>query len=230
MIKCFFFLLIFSVLCSRLVIAQSHNDLIEPLSMPFEGSGIPVAYQQDLEGNVIQEVSSLDHQVLPKNFSSEISSTRNSGAFDQFTLAYGSKAPDTLYYYNTKENKLEPKFVATFTGDKHGTWLYDWKSFYWTPIFGKKYRGTKVIVDKKTLKSDFFKIKNDFFGGYEINKFYMSNNGVFISSVNAINLIIKPNEALKQKDLKSKEKERIEELLGKLKEDDNEVMFIGEMK
>ncbi len=205
------------------------NNTVTVLSMPFEGSNIPVAYQQDLTGKVIHEVQPMPHQILRPDFSSEISSTRNAGANDIFILAYGSKTPDTLYYYNTKTNKLDPKFVATFNGEKQGTWVYDWKNYFWTWVFGD-YNGKKVLVDKNTLKSDFFRIKNDFFGGYEINKFYMSNNGMFISSVNAIELMGELGKSLKKSDLKSAEKQKITELLSQLKEDDNEVLFIGKMK
>ncbi len=205
------------------------NNTVTVLSMPFEGSNIPVAYQQDLTGKVIQKVQPMPHQILRPDFSSEISSTRNSGAFDLFILAYGSETPDTLYYYNTENNRLDPTFVATFNGEKEGTWSYDWKNYYWTWVFGK-YNGKKVLVDKKTLKSDFFRIINDFWGGYEINKFYMSNNGMFISSVNAMQLMEELNKSLKKGDLKSKEKQKTETLLSRLKEDDNEVLFIGKMK
>ena len=206
------------------------NNIVTILSMPFEESGIPVAYQQDLTGKVIQEVQPMPHQILRRDFSSEISSTRNAGANDIFIMAYGSETPDTLYHYDTKLNKLIPKFVATFSGEKEGTWLYEWKNHYWTWVFGRKYKGAKVLVNKKTLKSDFFRIKNDFFGGYEINKFYMSNNGMFISSVNAMQLMEELDKSLKKGDLKSKEKQKIEQLLSRIKEDDNEVLFIGEMK
>ncbi len=205
------------------------NNSVTVLSMPFKDSNIPLAYQQDLTGKVIQEVHPRPHQILPPDFSSEISSTRNAGANDIFILAYGSKTSDTLYYYNTEANKLNPKFVATFNGEKHGTWLNDWKSYYWTWVFGK-YKGKKVLVNKKTLKSDFFRIKNDFFGNYEISKFYMSNNGIFISSINAIQLIEELNKVLKKEKLESMEKQRISHLLSQLKENDNEVLFIGKMK
>ncbi len=205
------------------------NNIVTVLSMPFEGSNIPVAYQQDLTGKVIQEVQPNSHQILRPDFSSEISSTRNAGANDIFILAYGSETPDTLYHYDTKLNKLIPKFVAFTSGENPGTWLYEWKSQYWFWAFGR-YNGKKVLVDKKILKSDFFRIKNDFYGGYEINKFYMSNDGMFISSINAIQLIEEFNNLLKGGTLKAQEKQKIEELLSTIKEDDNEIMFIGEMK
>ncbi len=206
------------------------NDVVTILSMPFEKSSIPVAYQQDINGNVKQEVAPHKHQILRPDFSSEVSSTRNSEEYDIFILSYGSKTPDTLYYYNTKENRLDPKFTVSFNGEKHSAWLYDWRNYYWAWVFGNKYKGKKVLVNKKTLKSDFFRIRNDYYGGYEINKFYTSNNGMFISSVNAIQLIEMLNEALKKGVPDKKEKKRITELLSQIKEDDNEILFIGEMK
>ena len=205
------------------------NNTVTVLSMPFKGSNIPVAYQQSLAGEVIREVQPMPHQLLRPDFSSEISSTRNSGANDIYILAYGSKTPDTLYYYNTETNKLDPKFVGSFSGEPQGTWLYDWKKYYWAWVFGE-YKGKKVLVDKETLKSDFFRIKNDFYGGYEINKFYMSNNGMFISSINAIQLIAEFNKLLNTGNLETKERQKMEKLLSNIKEDDNEILFIGKMK
>ncbi|QIA06551.1 6-bladed beta-propeller [Draconibacterium halophilum] len=205
------------------------NNTVTVLSMPFEGSGIPVAYQQDLAGKVIQEVQPMPHQILRPDFSSEVSSTRNAGANDIFILAYGSKTPDTLYYYNTKTNRLDPKFVATFSGENQGTWLYDWKSYYRTWVFGK-YNGKKVLVDKKTLKSDFFRIKNDFYGGIELYKFFMSNNGWFVASMPAHELKTKFTELLENGDLKTTEKEKIKGITAQLDENDNEVLFVGKMK
>ncbi|MCG6189344.1 6-bladed beta-propeller [Maribellus maritimus] len=214
------------------------NNTVTVLSMPFEGEPIPIACQQTIEGKLLKECFEPENLITnPRNaqgqfvgFNSELSSSRNADAFDYFKLSYGSDSPDTLYHYDVEKNRMIPQFVAFFTGEKQGTWIYEWKSHYCTQIFGKKYNGAKVLVDKKTLKSDFFRIKNDFWGGYEINKFYMSNNGMFISSINAMQLMEELDKSLKKGELKSKEKQKIETLLSQLKEDDNEVLFVGKMK
>lgn len=214
------------------------KDIVTILSMPFEGEPIPIAYQQTTGGKLIQECKEPKHLVVnPRNakgqfvgFNNEISSARNAGKFDYTKLMFGAKTPDTLYYYNAETNKMLPAFTATFTGEHHGTWLNEWKNHYYTPIFGKKFKGAKVIVDKKTLKSDFFRLKNDFYGGIELFKFFMSNNGWFVASMPAHQLKEKFNETLNGGELKSKERAKIEKFVAQINENDNEVLFVGKMK
>ena len=217
------------------------DDVVTVLSMPFKIKDIkpiPIAYQQTTEGKLIKEVKAPEHMLInPKNekgqnvgFNSEFFSFHNTGAYDRFVMAFGSQDLDTLHHYNTDKNKLVPKFVASFSDKKHGNFSYELRSHYYTRIFGKKYKGKKVIVNKKTLKSDFFNIKNDFYGDYKVRKFYMSNNGMFISSILPIDLITDLEIALKRDDLSAESRKKIEALQKSLDENDNEVLFIGEMK
>lgn len=216
------------------------EDVVTVLSMPFKVNDmkpIPIAYQQTIAGKLIKEVKAPEHLLInPKNekgqnvgFNSELFSFHNSGAYDRFVMAYGSQELDTLHHYDTDKNKLVPKFVASFSDKKHGNFSYEFRSHYYTRIFGKKYKGKKVIVNKKTLKSDFFNINNDFYGGYRVNKFYMSNNGMFISSILPIDLIADLKIALKRDDLSADARKKIEALQKTLNENDNEVLFIGEI-
>lgn len=217
------------------------NNIVTVLSMPFKVEDIepiPIAYQQTTDGKLIQEIKTPAHLLInPKNqkgqnvgFNSELLSFHNAGAYDRFVMAFGGKALDTLYHYNTDKNELVPKFVASFSDKKHGNFSYEFRSHYYTRIFGKKYKGKKVIVNKKTLKSDFFKIKNDFYGDVEIKKFYMSNNGMFISAISPFELITEFEKALENDDLSAKELKKIKTLQKTLNENDNEILFIGEMK
>ncbi len=214
------------------------NDVLTVLSMPFEGDPAPIAYQQTTDGKLIKECYDPKHLITnPRNakgqfvgFNSELSSTRNAGAYDYFKMTWGAETPDTLYHYAADANKMIPRFVASFTGENHGTWIREWKDHYWTWVFGDKYKGAKVVVNKKTLKSDFFKLKNDFYGGIELNKFFMSNNGWFISSMPAHELKEKFDKTLESGNLKSKEQEKIKQLMNQIDENDNEVLFMGRMK
>ncbi len=198
------------------------------LSMPFNDE-IPVAYQQTSGGELIQKLPVIDHLILRPDFSSEVSSSHNAGAYDLFILPWGTESFDTLYYYNTKQNELVPKYVASFADKKHSSWTYELKDHYYSWIFGDKYNGAKVIVDKKSLKSDFFRLKNDFYGNMEMKKFFMSSNGWFIASMSAMELKQELEKALNSDSFKSRQKEDMIALQNKLKMDDNDVLFIGEM-
>ncbi len=218
--------------------AYVENNVVTVLSMPFEGSNIPIAYQQTTEGKLIQECFAPKHLVTnPRNeegqfvgFNNEISSSHNANAYDYFKFSWGATVPDTLYYYNTKDNKMVPKYVTSFNGEYQGSWTYEWKNHYFSWIFGDKYKGAKVLVDKKTLKSDFFKLKNDFYGGIELNKFFMSNDGWFVASMPAHELAAKFEEVLKEGKLKSDEEAKIKNIVGGIDENANEVLFMGKMK
>ena len=216
------------------------KDVVTVLSMPFKHKDIepiPIAYQQTIGGELIKEIKTPKHLVInPVNekgqfvgFNSEISSSHNAGAYDLFTMTWGKEGLDTLYHYDTKLNKLLPKFVASFTGKKCGSWNRELKSHYWSAIFGEDYKGAKVIVDKKTLKSDFFRLVDDFHGGFELKRFYISNNGMFVASVSSFKLLKTFKEVLNNNNLDSKIRERIIALQKQLSANSNEVLFIGKM-
>ncbi len=220
--------------------AYVENDVVTVLSMPFKLGDIepiPVAYQQTTAGKLLKELKAPDQLLInPKNaegqfvgFNSEISSNHNAGAHDLYIMSYGSETPDTLYHYNTEQNTLIPKYFASFSGEKQASWSHEWRSHYWTIVYGKKYKGAKVIVDKKTLKSDFFKLKNDFYGGIEMKKIYLSNNGMFVAGISPLELLAEFDKALKNDELSSKDRAKIESLKKSLNENDNEVLFVGEM-
>lgn len=221
--------------------AYVHNEIVTVLSMPFKNMGgepIPLAYQQTLDGKLIQEVKGSDAQLIdPRNeqgqfvgFNNEISSSFNSGAYDSFIMRWGGEAADTLYHYDTKKNAMIPQFVASFNGKKEGSWTREWKNHYWTILFGDKFKGANVIVDKKTLQSNFFRLKNDYFGKLQMHKFFMSNNGWLVCSMSAIDLMTKIEAALKDKAVSSADKTKLKGILSKINENDNEVLFIGKMK
>ncbi len=204
------------------------NGIVTVLSMPFSNQ-IPVAYQQTIDGKLIQKLPVINHLILRPDFSSEISSSRNADAYDLFILPWGTESYDTLYYYNTEKNQLIPKYVASFTDKKNSSWTYEWKNHYYSWIFGDKYKNAKVLVDKKTLKSDFFKVINDFYGNIEMNKFFMSSNGWFVASLPAHELIMEFDKAIKDDKINKDERVKLKSLKNTLNENDNEVLFMGEM-
>lgn len=203
------------------------DDIVTILSMPFD-SIVPVAYQQSTEGKLIQKLPLMSDLILRPDFSSEISSSHNSDGYDIHILGWGSENCDTLYHYDPVLNRLIPKYVNSFTGERQGSWVYELRRHYWSWLFGD-YNGKKAIVDKETLKADFFRLVNDFYGNIEIKEFFMSNNGMFVGSVAAINLIDEINHLLGQ-DINNDDKDKLTQILESLDENDNAILFIGEMK
>lgn len=203
------------------------NEKITVLSMPFD-SVVPVAYQQTHEGKLIKKLPVVNHLILQPDFSSEITSSHNSGEYDLQILGFGSGNYDTLYYYNADLNKLIPKYVNSYTGKRQGSMTYELRRYYWSWLFDD-YNGKRVIVNKETLKSDFFRLINDFHGNIEIKDFFMSNDGLFAGSISAIDLVDQISELMKS-EISNENKEKLSGHLENLDENDNPILFLGKMK
>jgi len=205
------------------------GDIITVLSMPFDDQ-IPVAYQQTINGTLIQKLPKIDHLILTPDFSSEVSSSRNSGFFDIQIVPWGMANYDTLYHYDTSGNKLIPKFVAIFSDKKQGSYTYDMKNHYWTWLLGDKSANKRVITDKKTLEANYFRLINDFYCGVEITNFFTSNNSMFIGSLSAVDILEEINEIKLNQKLNADERERLFQIENTVNENSNEILFIGKMK
>lgn len=132
------------------------NGIITVLSMVFDDK-TPLVYQQKFDGTIINELPIKHHLILRRDFSSEISSDYNSNAFDQYIMAWGKDTPDTLYYYNPRKNKLQPKFVLTNGKQRIGSWPRELKNHIYSHLWDDAYKGKKVIINKKTANVIFLK-------------------------------------------------------------------------
>lgn len=72
-----------------------------------------VVWQQNLQGDVLQTISS-EHFALEPDYGNEVFSYRNTQNID-FYLAGWPDKQDTLYYYRESENRLKPVFAFTAT-------------------------------------------------------------------------------------------------------------------
>ena len=205
------------------------DGIVTVLSMPFNDQ-IPVAYQQTTSGKLIKELPRMKHLIQRPDFSHEISSDHNTNAYDLFILPWGADQPDTLYHYNIKKNILEPKFVISDGDAKVGSWYREYKKFYFSYLWGEKYNGKKILVDKESLKADYFNLVNDFYGGIGLNEFFMSQHGMFTASMSADELMNKLDKVLQSKNLSSDQKVKITAARKTLDINDNPILFIGEMK
>ncbi len=86
----------------------------------------------------------------------------------------------------------------------------------------------QVIVDKKTLDSKYFHLKNDFFGNIESSPIF--SNGYFINDIAANTLKKQIEQALNQKDLSAKDRQRLSDFNKNLQPDDNNIIFYGKLK
>ena len=201
------------------------GDVVTVLSMSVTNK-IPVAYQQTTEGKLIHQLPEIKHLIV-SDYNGEISSSRNNGKYDYFNI--GGKDPDTLFRY--ENNKMIPEFVITAGGLTISPWIRSLKNHYWAVFFDEYYRGKTLLVNKKTLKAEFFNgIKNDFLGNIPVSSFYLSNDGYFVSSTTAISLISDIDKALKENSLNESNKTKLESLGKQINENDNNILFLGKFK
>lgn len=213
-----------------------NGNTVTVLGMRFDNNH-PFAYQQTAEGEVIGEAPVLDHFFVARDFSNEISSGRNAGAFDMFVLDWYRNTPDTLYHYNTAANVLEPRFVLEgkpIADLKDNVYenpvasVHELKGHYHAMISGPDYF-KRIIVEKETLKARHFKILNDFYCDIELTNLFSANDGVFISSIPAIRLMEHLEHLLENDNLEDEKRREAVQLLDSLDENDNDIIFVGEM-
>jgi len=204
--------------------AYVDNDIVTVLGMPFENDSA-VVFQQTTDGKLIQYIPPEKYH-LAQEFSSEVSSSRNSGSNDLFQLIWSKTPYDTLYYYDTVNNKLIPKFTLGFDTEEWPVYICsDLPNHYYGWISG---RGS-VIIEKKSLKTDYFRLLNDFYGGIELNMHWDTANGMFISSMSALYLKkeIERCLLLRQSDEMNI---KLKYLDSRINENSNDILFIGKYK
>ena len=213
-----------------------NQDTLTVLGMRFDKNH-PFAYQQTIDGKIIKEAPLLDHLIVKPDFSNEIYSGKNGGSYDIFILDWYRTTPDTLYHFNVQKNSLEPKFVLEgkpIDDLKENAYenpvasLFELKRHYHGMISGSGFF-KRVIVDKKTLKAKHFKLINDFYGGIELTNIFSTNNGLLIASIPAVRLMAQLEQMLNDVDIHGERRKQLTEMLESLDENDNDVIFLGEM-
>jgi hypothetical protein len=205
--------------------AYIDDDVVTVLGMPFKNDSA-VAFQQTRDGKLLRFVAPRDYQ-LALEFSSEVSSSRNAGAFDIFQMIMGKNPRDTLYHYDVDANRLEPKFTIAFDSDEWPLYVCnEFPNHYYSWVRG---RGN-IVTDKRTLETHYFRLVNDFFGGIELKIFHQGNNGMFISSISALNLKKELKRCMSDKSLSPQVMNKLAELDSKIDENSNDILFIGRFK
>ena len=214
------------------------NSTVSVFLLPF--AGIPaVAWTQDFKGNMTGSIPA-GHLSVKPDFSNEVASNKNTDGFDCSLFTFFEQRPDSIYHYNTKDNKLDPKFTLDFNNKP---WKIHWYEelplhFIGNVTVEKKldqYTSTteypaKFIVDKKTFKGGFYKLYNDFMGDIPIS-WAAFGNGYYTWSIEPGDLIDLLTKQLEQnKKLTEKDRKKLTDLLNSIDENDNNYLFYGKLK
>lgn len=203
------------------------GDIITVMSMVFDEK-IPVVYQQTFDGKLIQQLPIIKSIVVSADYSNEIMSSI--GPHFDFQII----TIDTLFHYSAKQNKLIPMLVLSPFSQKTGEILRELPGFYFGYIYVKinedKFDCLNVIIDKKSLKSSFYEVVNDYYGGIPIGSLYGCYGDMFIASTPAIKLIEDVKKILEKSDTDPQTKQKLKEILSRVHENDNDVVFVGKLK
>ncbi len=202
------------------------GDTVTVFSMPFDKE-IPVAYQQTVSGKLIQKLPLIKELISKADFSGEVFSSHSPS--NDFQIV----AKDTLFHYNTRQNILKPKIVFNYSGERIGSTIRELPLYFFGTAYIEKnqYETEKlsVIVNKESLKTSTYELVNDFFGRLTCD-LYTSNQGVFIDSKSAFELIDEIKQILQESKIDKPMKQKLENILNQLHENDNDILFIGKLK
>jgi hypothetical protein len=207
---------------------QIKSDTITVISMVFDDQ-TPIAYQQSIDGKIIQRLPIFKNLISEPNFDNEIISSFNTNSID-FQIA----SEDTLFHYNVTNNILEPQLVFLPIQNSIKPIILEFSNYYYASgrykIGDNKYERWDVMINRENLETVFCdEIVNDFYGGIT-NSLFGCRNGKYIASKPAFNLINEITQILKEDEIDSQMKQKLNEILGQIQENDNDVLFIGKLK
>lgn len=224
---------------------DAKNETVSVVVLPFQGYPV-VAWTQDFKGNVIDSIAP-GHLEVSRNFSHEVLSGGNiPGVFDINVMSTMPFRMDSLYRYDTKNNRLCPVFTYAYPQGTEIPWhgFNEWPDYFTGNTSGPPIReqfehgyaetpGPTVhyIIDKKTGKGAYFKLYNDYFGDQEIgwpsSTFY---GGYYTRNIEPGNLLTEIENLLKKPDLSDSMRKKLTDLQNSLDENDNNYLLIARMK
>jgi hypothetical protein len=191
------------------------KGIITVFSMPVSNKKV-FAFQQNMKGELIHSIPATE-KMQANSYDGEIFTSYNKGVFSVHYTAL-----DTLFHYNPKSNQLIPMYRTVFGKDAFAVYR-DLPNHYIT------LSNPSIIVDKRTKKAVYYKAKNDFLGGTDVN-YFQSNNDYLVVVCEAFKLLEDLEKNINQSGLAKEVRDRMKKLLDSVDEDDNPVLIIGRLK
>ena len=186
-----------------------------------------IAIQFDVNtGEVLRELIPPSHLIV-RNFDGEIFNTRNAtGIFDLNHLS----SQDTLYHFDVKNNRLLPAFSMSYFTTDENIWrqyIQINKDLILTAVFGKGL----VATDLKNKSSSWINVVNDFLGNMPAPfGVVTARNGFWVLNIQPEDLMEDIENRLAERGLSDADKQALNQTLSSLKENANNVVFIGKLK
>ena len=212
---------------------KAYDDgTVSVVHMPFTTEQSPfIAMTFDKNGDSISCLVPTESQrVNPfidgsfRGFDYECISTQNTDAFDVRIINN-----DTMFIYDSKANKMLPRFVLNFgeMAEKPFAYANELSNHLLCMVYGQD--KVVVLVDKKArTTASFTEIENDFLGNMPVSASF--EKGYFIQTFEPAQLMEKLETYLASGNCPESEVKKLEDLYSSLHENDNNVMFIGKIK
>ena len=199
-----------------------------------------MAWEQTFTGKLLKSIPP-GHLSIPVEFEYDISTSNAVDEFDFFVLPRIPKN-DTLYNYNTAENRLDPQFTFDFKkGDLSAYYFSQTKDYYIGRIVMPKKEDDDphaepdnrlFIIDKATLKGSYFSVVNDFLGDLKIEwPVYDFSRGYYTFNFDPQELHDKLEETLNENtEMSAGMRAKMETLKNSITDKDNSYIFYGKLK
>lgn len=224
---------------------DADKNRLSVVLIPFEHLPV-VAWTQDLEGNILNEVPS-GHLKLPPTFDWEVIAPKTTDALSFHFFTYKFRK-DTLYHYDAEAGKLLPRFTLDYGGrelEEHR--YYELPNHYYgfayraiakrIAPFVVEFETRYFLVEKATGKGNYCRIYEDDLYSKEVTLYNnvstwtTSMNGYYHRCVEPLQLLDEIEEALAEHPEWSKEKRtKLEALKATIDEDDNSYLIYGKLK
>lgn len=219
---------------------DAEKNRVAMVLLPFDYLPV-VAWIQDMEGNVLHEVKD-DHLKLKPDFSNEVLSTKYSENLDVQIFTFWEMKKDTLYHLKMDNGELSPRFTMDF--GKRDIMMHTYHEFcrhYLGTLTVPKQVGDNMysatneayfMVDKETKKGTFFRVRNDFMDASPIPHMpWHFKEGYYTELFEPSILKERIEKSLKENQgMEPERREYWEKLFSSIDEDDNNYIFVGNLK
>ena len=209
---------------------DDQKKLLYVANMPFSDTA-STFWIQDFEGKLIKEIIAGHLKIVPPDFSNDINVSMNTEEID-YSVFHWKNTVDTLYHYNEADNRLAPSFTVNF---KDNPILHDYielPDYYLIRLIEieSDYRYIYGLIDKKTLKGNYIKLKLDMLGNIDAPAWAIFERGLYTANIYAYYLQGQCDRLSDLSSLPSSIAKYIQDLQQNDCEDLNNIILIGRLK
>lgn len=209
---------------------DDQKKLLYVANMPFSDTA-STFWIQDFEGKLIKEIIAGHLKIVLPDFSNDINVSMNTEEID-YSVFHWKNTVDTLYHYNEADNRLAPSFTVNF---KDNPILHDYielPDYYLIRLIEieSDYRYIYGLIDKKTLKGNYIKLKLDMLGNIDAPAWAIFERGLYTANIYAYYLQGQCDRLSDLSSLPSGIAKYIQDLQQNDCEDLNNIILIGRLK